>query len=32
MPWEFFIFGIVLLHFIIGFGWLLYKLEIDRKK
>jgi hypothetical protein len=26
------IFGIVILHLIVGFGWLLYKLEFEKKK
>jgi hypothetical protein len=26
------IFGIILLHLVVGFGWLFYKLEIQKKK
>ena len=26
------IFAIIILHLIVGFGWLLYKLEIQKKK
>ena len=26
------IFGIVILHLIVGFGWIFYKLEIQKKK
>jgi len=29
---DYIIFGLVLLHLIIGFGWLLYKLEIQKDK
>jgi len=25
------IFGIILLHLVVGFGWLFYKLEIQKK-
>jgi hypothetical protein len=32
MSKEFIIFGIIILHFLIGFGWLLYKLEFDKSK
>jgi len=32
MSCEFIIFGIVILHFIIGFGWLLYKLEFEKNE
>jgi len=32
MSKEFIIFGIIILHFVIGFGWLLYKLEFDKSK
>lgn len=30
MSFEWIIFSIIILHFIIGFGWLLYKLEIEK--
>jgi len=26
------IFGIVILHLVVGFGWLIYKLEFEKKK
>jgi hypothetical protein len=26
------IFGIILLHLVVGFGWLFYKLEIQKNK
>ena len=26
------IFGIILLHLVVGFGWLIYKLEIQKDK
>ena len=26
------IFGIILLHLVVGFGWLVYKLEIQKDK
>jgi hypothetical protein len=26
------IFGIILFHLVLGFGWLFYKLEIEKKK
>lgn len=29
---EYIIMGIVVVHFIIGFGWLLYKLEFEKNK
>lgn len=29
---KYFIFGIILLHIIAGFGWLLYKLEFQKDK
>ncbi|MDI1317380.1 hypothetical protein [Flavobacterium sp.] len=29
---NYIIFGIILLHLIIGFGWLIYKLEIQKGK
>lgn len=28
---DYLIFGLVLLHLVVGFGWLLYKLEIQKK-
>jgi hypothetical protein len=30
MPWEYIVMAIVVIHFIIGFGWLFYKLEIEK--
>lgn len=32
MQTEYIIMAIVILHFIIGFGWLIYKLEIEKNK
>jgi hypothetical protein len=29
---NYFIFGVILLHLIAGFGWLFYKLEIQKGK
>ncbi len=29
---NYIIFGIILLHLLIGFGWLIYKLEIQKGK
>lgn len=29
---NYIIFGIILLHLIVGFGWLIYKLEIQKEK
>ncbi len=29
---SYIIFGIILLHLIIGFGWLIYKLEFQKEK
>lgn len=29
---KYFIFGVILLHIIAGFGWLLYKLEFQKDK
>lgn len=29
---NYIIFGIILLHLILGFGWLIYKLEIQKGK
>lgn len=29
---NYIIFGIILLHLILGFGWLIYKLEIQKEK
>lgn len=29
---DYIIFGIILLHLIAGFGWLIYKLEIQKDK
>ena len=32
MSKEYIIFGIIILHFLIGFGWLFYKLEFEKSK
>lgn len=32
MSFEWIIFSIIILHFLIGFGWLFYKLEIEKDK
>lgn len=32
MSFEWIIFSIIILHFLIGFGWLFYKLEIEKNK
>lgn len=29
---NYIVFGIILLHLIVGFGWLFYKLEIQKDK
>ncbi len=29
---NYIIFGIIVLHLIVGFGWLFYKLEFQKKK
>lgn len=29
---EFIIIGILIVHFVVGFGWLFYKLEIEKSK
>lgn len=29
---NYIIFGVILLHLVIGFGWLIYKLEIQKGK
>ena len=29
---SYIIFGIILLHLVVGFGWLVYKLEIQKDK
>jgi hypothetical protein len=29
---DYLIFGIILLHIIVGFGWLIYKMEIQKEK
>ena len=29
---NYFIFGIILLHLVVGFGWLVYKLEFQKEK
>lgn len=29
---EWIIFSVIILHFIIGFGWLFYKLEIEKSQ
>lgn len=29
---HYIIFGVILLHLVAGFGWLFYKLEVQKKK
>lgn len=29
---NYIIFGVILLHLVVGFGWLIYKLEFQKKK
>lgn len=30
--WNYIIFGVILLHLVVGFGWLFWKLEMQKGK